>query len=53
MPTLLTEAMTQIKDRKYYAPYLADKRQVLLLAVGFLGKEEIDLNLEVLEEDKI
>jgi len=46
MKTILEEAIQQIKDRKYFEPYLADKRKILLLGVGFLGKENIGLTLE-------
>jgi hypothetical protein len=35
--SLLNEAMTQIRDRRYYEKYL--DREVLLLAVAFTGKE--------------
>jgi hypothetical protein len=38
MPQLLDEAMKQIKDTRYYEPYLSAQK-VSLLAVAFLGKE--------------
>ena len=49
---LLEEAMNQIKEKKYYEPYLAEGKKILLLAVGFLGKEEIDLRLEEIPNSK-
>jgi hypothetical protein len=36
---LLDEAAAQIRDRKYYEPYLADGKQIILLAIAFSGKE--------------
>jgi len=50
MNVILTEAINQIKEKKYFEPYLSDKRKILLLGVGFLGKEAIDLKLEALQE---
>jgi hypothetical protein len=35
--SLLDDAMAQIRDRRYYEPYL--DRKVILLAVAFAGKE--------------
>ena len=49
MPQILDEAMQQIKDKKYFEPYLSDKRKILLLGVGFIGKDSIDLTLEELK----
>jgi len=46
MENILAKALKQIQEKKYFEAYLSDKRKVLLLGVGFLGKEEIDLKLE-------
>jgi hypothetical protein len=43
---LLNEALTQIRDRKYYEKYL--DRKVILMAVAFTGKE-VRCKLEKLE----
>ena len=51
MKTLLEEALNQIKEKKYYQPYLSNNRNILLLAVGFLGKGQIDLQMEVLDKE--
>jgi len=37
--TLSRRALKQIKDKKYYEPYLGTKRRILLLGLGFLEKE--------------
>jgi len=49
MAALLQKAMKQIKEKKYFHPYLSGKKKILLLGVGFLGKKEIDLSLEELK----
>ncbi|MDR0713374.1 MAG: ATP-binding protein [Bacteroidales bacterium] len=36
---LLDEATAQIHDRKYYEPYLADGKQIILISIAFSGKE--------------
>ncbi len=46
METLLKKALAQIHEKKYYQPYLAESRKILLLAVGFLGNREIGLKIE-------
>jgi len=48
MESLLNKALNQIKKKKYFEPYLSDNKKILLLGAGFLGKEEIDLKLEIL-----
>lgn len=45
---LVQSALDQINDRKYYESYLAENKQIILLGVGFLGKKEIDMKMEVL-----
>ena len=45
---LVASALDQIRDRKYYESYLAENKQIILLGVGFLGKKEIDMKMEVL-----
>ena len=42
----------QIRDRKYYESYLAENKQIILLGVGFLGKKEIDMQMEILPTEK-
>jgi len=37
--TLSRRALKQIKDNKYYEPYLGSNKRILLLGLGFLGKE--------------
>jgi len=37
--TLSRRALKQIKDKKYYEPYLGGKKRILLLGLGFLGSE--------------
>ena len=37
--TLSKRALKQIKDNKYYEPYLDGRRRVLLLGLGFLNKQ--------------
>ena len=32
-------ALQQIKDKKYYEPYLGNNKRVLLLGLGFLGSQ--------------
>ncbi|MCW5204812.1 PD-(D/E)XK nuclease domain-containing protein, partial [Desulfobulbus sp. N2] len=44
-------ALEQIKKRKYHAPYLADKREVVLVGFGFDKAERnlIDYSIEAAE----
>ena len=37
--TLSRRAIKQIKDKKYYEPYLGHSRRILLLGLGFLDKQ--------------
>jgi len=37
--TLSRRALKQIKDKKYYEPYLGGKKRILLLGLGFLSSE--------------
>jgi len=37
--TLSRRALKQIKDKKYYEPYMETNKRVLLLGLGFLGSE--------------
>jgi len=37
--TLSKRAIKQIKDKKYYEPYLASGKRILLLGIGFLSKK--------------
>ena len=37
------EAIKQIKDKKYFEPYLSDKRKIILLGIGF-DKERRNIN---------
>jgi hypothetical protein len=39
IPRLLNDAMTQIKERRYYERFSDDKHKIILLAVAFAGKE--------------
>lgn len=48
LESLVQSALNQIKDRKYYESYLAENKQIILLGVGFLGKKDIDMKMEVL-----
>ena len=45
---LVQSALDQINDRKYYESYLAENKQIILLGVGFLGKKDIDMKMEIL-----
>ena len=49
---LVESALEQIRDRKYYESYLAENKQIILLGVGFLGKKEIDMQMEILPTEK-
>lgn len=39
MEKLLDQAVGQIKERRYYEKYIDDGKKVILLGVGFAGKE--------------
>lgn len=46
------EAMAQIKERKYYEPYLNTDKEVLLLGVGGFADKKLEYRLESLPADK-
>ena len=53
LDALVQSALDQIHDRKYYESYLAENKQIILLGVGFLGKKEIDMKMEVLPPSRL